>query len=467
MESDPTPVTPDERLQKLLEEMDDEDLQDASVGSNPDPACEAEETRDLSPISIEQFVEAQAMDNYCQQVRKEVDLGTSKLFQINKPGLLVRIAPLDRTAEVVVPASLRAKVLNLCHYPRLLGHPVGTRMYQTLRQTFHWPSMSMDVYACVRACPPCARERMCLRKHSSFLKLFLPTRPLEFVAIDILGPLARTTQGNRFLLVISNRFLKLTKMVPPKRITAYTIARAFRDQWIFVCIAPVYFLSENGRQFTAKFFQEVYTKLGIQNLFTTTYHPQTNGQVERLNRTILAGLRHFASEDQKHWDVFSNAVTFAYNTQVHSSTGWSPFELDLSRPKGPLAMQAIASSSVAGEQPQQVRQRFIEHISHLLAKTRETLSASQARYKRNFDSGVNPAAPLVPGQAVYLRRERKAEDKLLPSHKLKPKVYRPFEVIPTNSHTLTIYRDGLLDKVSKDRVVLAPVVEGTLGQQPA
>ena len=303
---------------------------------------------------------------------------------------------------------------------------------------------------------------MSLRKHSSFLKLFPPTRPLEFVAIDILGPLARTTQGNRFLLVISDRFSKLTKTVPLKRITAYTIARAFCDQWVFVYGAPVYLLSDNGRQFTAKFFQEVCTKMGIRNLFTTTYHPQTNGQVERFNRTILAGLRRFASEDQKHWDVFSNAVTFAYNTQVHSSTGCSPFELVLSRPPGPLAMQAIASSTVAGEQPQQVRQRFIERISRLVAKARESLSASQARYKRNFDSRVNPAAPLVPGQAVYLRRERKAEDKLLPSHKLKPKVYGPFEVIRTNSHTVTIDRDGLLDKVSKDRVVLAPIKQGVL-----
>ena len=89
-------------------------------------------------------------------------------------------------------------------------------------------------------------------------------------------------------------------------------------------------------------------------------------------------------------------------------------------------------------------------------------SQHRARYKRNFDARVNPAAPLVPGQAFYLRRERKAEDKLLPSHRLKPKVYGSFEVIRTNSHTVTIDRDGLLDKVSKDRVVLAPIKQGVL-----
>ena len=201
-------------------------------------------------------------------------------------------------------------------------------------------------------------------------------------------------------------------------------------------------------------------------MFTTNYHPQTNGQVERFNSIIIVGVRRFASEDQKHWELFSNAVTFAYNTQAQSSTGCSPFELVSFRPPGPLAMQATASSTVAGEQPQQVRPRFIERISHLAATARESLSVSQAQYKRNFDARVSPAAQLVPGQAVYLRRERKAEGKLLPSHKLKPKVYGPFEVIRTNSHTVKIDRDGLLYKVSKDRVVLAPVKKGVLQPVP-
>ena len=133
-ESDPTPATADERLKELFEEMDDKDLQDESVGRNPDPVCEAEETRDFSSISIEEFIETQATDSYCQQVRKEVALGTNKLFQINNPGLLVRIAPLDRAGQVLVPASLRATVLNLCHYPRMVGHP--------------------EVRACIK---PCAR----------------------------------------------------------------------------------------------------------------------------------------------------------------------------------------------------------------------------------------------------------------------------------------------------------------------
>ena len=226
------------------------------------------------------------------------------MFAENDKGLLVRISPVDRSEQVVVPQSLRAKILYLNHRPRFAAHPGGTRMLSTMRRTYHWLEMALDVYACVRDCVHCEKEKLALRKHALFLKLFPATRPLDQVAIDILGPLARTTQGNRSLLVISDRFWKLNKAVALRRISSYTVARAFCDHWVFTYGPPVCLLSDNGRQFSAAFFREVYKRLGTKNLFTTAYHPQTNGQVERFNRTILAALRRFTSEDQRHWDVF-------------------------------------------------------------------------------------------------------------------------------------------------------------------
>ena len=197
-------------------------------------------------------------------------------------------------------------------------------------------------------------------------------------------------------------------------------------------------------------------RLGIRNLFTTAYHPQTNGQVERFNRTILAALRRFTSEDQRHWDVFSNAVTFAYNTQSHSSTVFSPFELVLSRPPHPLAVEQTPAVSITGENPHQVRQRFVERIAKVVASARIKLAKSQARYKANYDKTVRTSQPLKIGQAVFVRREQRAEDRLLPSQKLKPKVDGPYEIIRVTSHTVTISRDGLQSTVSRDRVTRAP-----------
>jgi transposase InsO family protein len=116
--------------------------------------------------------------------------------------------------------------------------------------------------------------------------------------MDILGPLPRTKHGNRFLLKISDRFSKVTKTVPLRTVTALSVARAFCDHWdhwVYLYGPPLSLLTYNGPQFTVKFFLAVCTELRIKKIFTTAYHPQTNGQVERFNRTIIASLRAYFS----------------------------------------------------------------------------------------------------------------------------------------------------------------------------
>ncbi len=71
---------------------------------------------------------------------------------------------------------------------------------------------------------------------------------------------------------------------------------AFCDHWVFAYGPPVFLLSDNGQNFTDKHFQAVFQTLGIRNLFTAAYHPQTNDQVELYNRTILAALRAYVTE---------------------------------------------------------------------------------------------------------------------------------------------------------------------------
>ena len=113
--------------------------------------------------------------------------------------------------------------------------------------------------------------------------------------MDILGPLPKTKKGNRYLLVICCRFSKLTQVVPLRTVTAYNLAIAFCSHWIFKYGPPRSVVLDNAQYFTAKFFQAVCRHLGIANKFVTTYHPQSNGQVERYNRTIAAMLRNYVN----------------------------------------------------------------------------------------------------------------------------------------------------------------------------
>jgi transposase InsO family protein len=159
--------------------------------------------------------------------------------------------------------------------------------------------------------------------------------------MDILGPIPRTKHGNRFLLVIRDRYSKATKTVPLRKVTALSVARAFCDHWAYVYGPPVSLLTDYGLQFTAKFFQAVCSELKIRKIFTTAYQPQTNGQVELYKRTLLASLRGYVSKRQDDWDEFTSAIIFAYNCRFHSSLGTPPFELALTRPPPTLDLQAL------------------------------------------------------------------------------------------------------------------------------
>ena len=172
------------------------------------------------------------------------------------------------------------------------------------------------------------------------MKLFTHNAPLEFAAIEILGELISMRRRNRYILVISNRLSKLIRTVPLKEITAVHIAQAFVHHCLFVYGPPVKFLSDNGKQFTARFFQNVCRILGMRDVFTTTYHPQANGQVERFSLTPTSALRMCVGEHPDDWDLFSDAVTIAYNTQHHRITNIAPVELVFARALRSLALQA-------------------------------------------------------------------------------------------------------------------------------
>jgi Integrase zinc binding domain/RNase H-like domain found in reverse transcriptase len=251
-------------------------------------------------ISLEEIRHEQAIDDECDALR--MSRVKDGIIDVDEDGILVRIAPLDGSRQIVVPWSLRPRILWLEHFPVVAAHPGVSKMYAAMRRRFYWRKMCKKVEETVRHCTVCAKNRVTERKRNSFLKLFQASGPLEFVAMDILGPLPKPEHGNRFLLVISYRFSKLTRTVPLRTITALGAAKDFCDAWVFSYGPQRYLLTDKGTQFNAKVFLSVCRELGIAKIFTTAYHPQTYGQVERFNRTIIDSLRGYVERLQNYWD---------------------------------------------------------------------------------------------------------------------------------------------------------------------
>jgi transposase InsO family protein len=141
------------------------------------------------------------------------------------------------------------------------------------------------------------------------------------------------------------------------------VAEAFCDHWVFVYGPPVSLLTDNGPQFAAKFFQAACAELSIKKVFTTAYHPQTNGQVERYNRTLVEALRAYVSRRQDDWDEYTSAVTYAYNCRVHSSIGMPPMELVVSRPPVKISLENKPRDEEVAPRP--AKWEFLERLRTL------------------------------------------------------------------------------------------------------
>jgi len=172
-------------------------------------------------------------------------------------------------------------------------------MYDTLRRYVYWPTMVEDVYKHVEKCPACAKNRLSEKRHTSTMKLFPALEPFSGLAMDLIGPLTTSRGGHKHVLVMCDRFTKLTRAILLLDATALTVSSAFIDTWVAAYGIPDSVLTDNGPQFDSVHYQGILGLLGIASNHTFPYHLQTNGQLERDNRTLVRQLRCYIAQNQK------------------------------------------------------------------------------------------------------------------------------------------------------------------------
>jgi len=246
------------------------------------------------------------------------------------------------------------------------------------------------VFGWVAACPTCAKNRLMGTQSKAFMRLFPATEPFAALATDLLGPLPRTPEGYEYILVICDRFSKVSRAVPLRDITALDVLGAFLDTWVASYGIPDSVLSDNGPQFAAVLWRGVLKTLGIDTNYATPYHPQTNGHVERFNETVLKQLRHYVSDHVVTLSRYLSLVVTAYNSQVQISTGQTPFAFGSPRRLPPVAIERLT----AGPDPEEIvtpgraKENFLQRLDSLIPLVRDTMEKAQAGSKRAFDKRV-------------------------------------------------------------------------------
>jgi len=279
-----------------------------------------------------------------------------------------------------IPPAIQHEVLTYFHESNYLMHQGKHRMTALMKNRVYWPGINKDIASFCRNCKACNVGKANPNIREGYMQLFEPERPLQMVHIDIVGPLPITTTGNRYILTMMDRYTRMIKMIPMAECTATTVAIAFKNHWLFNYGIPDSTITDRGTQFTSALFKILGKVLGFQRLFTTAYHPQTNGRLERFHRYLKERLRIIAqSQDLDYfenddWDVFIPNIQFSYNITPHTATNIAPYNM-LYGQWIKIPFDQIINSSVSDEVDEYLR--TVKNPIQVLSTNKRVLSAKQ------------------------------------------------------------------------------------------
>ena len=353
---------------------------------------------------------------------------------IVQDGLLYRRYESDSGDEhhlqLVVPPSIQRQTLIHLHCDSTAGHMGINRTIARARPRFYWPGITSDIDLFVKCCEQCQRRRQPVPRPRAPMATSRPSFPLERVGMDIMGPLSITPRGNRYILVIGDYFTKWFEAYALPNIQADTVARYFVDGFVCRYGTPHSLHTDQGPQFESALFQHVCRLLDINKTRTTPYHPQSDGLVERFNRTLEKILAAVV-QDHADWDLYLQRALFAYRTSVNDTTAFTPFRLMYGREAAlPVDIAYGAPPSTPPTQAPQYVQHLQESLQDSFQKARSAGATPQQRQKRTYDKPASSRQYEV-GQLVFLHSP------VIPAGK-SPKLHNPW----TGPHILRTILDN-------------------------
>ncbi|KAL0128565.1 hypothetical protein PUN28_003720 [Cardiocondyla obscurior] len=322
---------------------------------------------------------------------------------------LSRHPPLEKTVSINTTVETRdytteekEKILKEYHDSPLGGHQGVSRTINRLRLKHNWHGLTKDVEKYIKRCETCQKNKLSRQTKMPLTITDMPKRPLEKCALDIVGPLPVSNEGNKYILTFQDALTKFSKAIPITNQEALTVAKAFITKIEFEHGIPEKLLTDQGTNFTSEMFKQTCKLLKIEKIQTTAYHPETNGALERSHRTLAEYLRHYLNEEQTDLDEWLPYAMFTYNTTPHTATGFTPFELIYGHQTLlPTAVSVTPMQTYSYEDyVQELRERL--RASNFLA--REHAKEEKLKAKIYFDIRTNPKSFKV-GDSVLLHDE--------------------------------------------------------------
>ncbi|TYJ96613.1 Retrotransposable element Tf2 [Cucumis melo var. makuwa] len=231
-------------------------------------------------------------------------------------------------------SELKNAILEEAHNSAYAMHPGSTKMYRTLKKNYWWFGMKQEIAEYVDRCLICQQVKLVRLRPGGFLNpLPVPEWKWEHITMDFLFGLPRRFSGHDGIWVIVDRLTKTTRFIPIKATSTFDQqARLYVDKIVSPYGVPVSIVSDRDLRFTSKFWPSLQKAMGTRLKFSTSFHPQIDGQSERTIQTLEDMLRACVLQLKGSWDTHLPLMKFAYNNDYQSSIGMAPYEALYGRP---------------------------------------------------------------------------------------------------------------------------------------
>jgi len=288
--------------------------------------------------------------------------------------------------------------------------------------------MNKDVKDYVRSCSSCQRNKSSLTKPTGFLNpLEIPPYRWHTVTMDFAGPFVASGEGKwDSVLIVVEKLSRRTHFIPGRTTDkAPDVAKRFFNEIVRLHGMPSVIVTDRDARFTSMFWTTLMKDFGVKLAMSTAYHPQTDGQSERMVRTFKEMLRHYISNTQHDWVDHISSLEFAYNNSVNPTTGFTPFELDIGyHPATPHTISAPDPRNVAASE------EFKDNLNTMLVVAQDSIQHAQelqAKYhdKKRQDYHFKIGDPVILStQYIYPPSHRTKG-----SRKLRAAYIGPFKII--------------------------------------
>lgn len=234
---------------------------------------------------------------------------------------------LFKRQQLCVPChSIRLTIIQEAHEGGLAGHLGADKTVHIMRSHFFWPKMSRDIDHFIKRCLPGHRAKGRSSPHGLYMPLPVPIAPWEDVSLDFITGLPRTQRQKDSIMVVVDRFSKMAHFIAcHTTYDAVQIANLYFKEIVRLHGVPKTMVSDRDVKFLSHFWMTLWRKLGTKLKFSTSSHPQTDGQTELTNRTLGSLLRALITTNMKQWEELLPRAEFAYNRAPNKTTGISPF----------------------------------------------------------------------------------------------------------------------------------------------